>query len=190
MDRPPSSRRYLTAQLIVEEGQPYHAPAVVSGYAVPFPKGALAQPVRVITPVYRIRRFVERDKGLPFRDGRRRRGCRGRHWCWRAERGGRRWHGCWRWSRRRHGGWRWCGRWRGGWRWSRRWSRRWRWVIGAGGRQQYCHGSQCCQSGETRYPGDDLFHLAPLSRPLSLPTASWFTRLTVASIPSCKSVAA
>ena len=50
-------RRYLPAQLIVAEGQTYHAPAGVSGYAVPLSKGSIAQPVRVVTPVYRIRRF-------------------------------------------------------------------------------------------------------------------------------------
>ena len=57
-------RRYLTAQLVLKEVQPYHAPAGVSGYAVPSLKGEPAQPVPVLPPVLSPGGFVEYRQGL------------------------------------------------------------------------------------------------------------------------------
>ena len=57
-------RRYLTTQLVLKEVQPYHAPAGVSGYAVPSLKGELAQPVPVLPPVRSPGGFVEYRQGL------------------------------------------------------------------------------------------------------------------------------
>ena len=62
-------RRYLPAQVVEDEFQLCNAPVAVSGDALPFAEGSVAQPVGAFIPVPTVRCVVEGNQRFPVRFG-------------------------------------------------------------------------------------------------------------------------
>ena len=69
LERLPSSAGISPLNSLSLEGQLYNAPVVVSGDALPFAEGRVAQPVVAFIPVLTVRCVVEGNQRFPVRFG-------------------------------------------------------------------------------------------------------------------------